>query len=187
MVARAVAAEATGARILEAAEELFLELLYDQVSLNSVAERAGVTVQTVIRRFGSKEGLFAEVAGQRSAQIRAGRDQAPVGDAAGATRNLIDSYERWGDDQLHLLAQEGRIEGIIDAVNSGRRYHHAWVRRIFAPWLRALPADLKKRRAAELVAVTDVYVWKVLRRDLGLSRDQTEAAVTELVEQLIAG
>src|SRR5437764_2573263 len=55
MVARAEAAEATRLRILDAARQLFADLLYDQVSLNAVAARAGVTVQTVIRRFTSKE------------------------------------------------------------------------------------------------------------------------------------
>jgi hypothetical protein len=29
--------------------------------------------------------------------------------------------------------------------------------------------------------VVDLYVWKVLRRDLGMTRSQTEAAVMDLV------
>ena len=32
----------------------------------------------------------------------------------------------------------------------------------------------RTQRLAQLVAVTDLYMWKVLRRDLGLSRDETE-------------
>jgi hypothetical protein len=42
----------------------------------------------------------------------------------------------------------------------------------------------RQRRLAQLVAVTDVYTWKLLRRDKGLSRDQTVLAVRELVEAL---
>jgi hypothetical protein len=34
------------------------------------------------------------------------------------------------------------------------------------------------------VAATDVYTWKLLRRDKGLSRDQTITAIRELVEAL---
>jgi AcrR family transcriptional regulator len=184
MVARADAAEATGERILDAARELFGELPYDQVSLKSVADQASITVQTVIRRFGSKENLFAAVAHRRSAQIRDQRDEAPAGDLEAATRNVIDSYERWGNEQLHLLAQERRTATMAEAVAAGRRYHQAWVERVFAPWLRSLPADQRKRRAAELVAVTDLYTWKILRRDLGFSRNETEAAVRDLVERL---
>lgn len=185
MVARAQAAEATGQRILEAAEELFGELLYDQVSLKSVADRSGVTVQTVIRRFGSKEGLFAALARWRSAQIQRGRDGVPAGDMPGAIRKLGESYERWGEDQLHLLAQEQRTEAIAAVVRSGRRYHHTWVKRVFAPWLDHLPSSQRRRRTAQLVAVTDVYLWKVLQQDVGLNRRETEAAVRELAERLI--
>jgi AcrR family transcriptional regulator len=184
MVARADAAEATGERILEAARQQFGELLYDQVSLKAVADRASVTVQTVIRRFGSKEGLFAAVAQRRSGEIRDQRDAAPAGDIAAATRNVIDSYERWGDEQLHLLAQERRTGMMADAVASGRHYHRAWVERVFAPWLGGLPAQLRTRRTAELVAVTDLSTWRIFRRDLGLGRDETEAAVRDLVERL---
>jgi AcrR family transcriptional regulator len=184
MVARADSAEATGERILDAARQLFGELLYDQVSLKAVADRASVTVQTVIRRFGSKESLFAAVAQRRSAEIRDQRDAAPAGDRIAATRTLIDSYERWGDEQLHLLAQERRTATMADAVAGGRRYHRAWVERVFAHRLGDLPAQQRKRRTAELVAVTDLHTWRILRRDLGLSRDETEAAVRDLVERL---
>src|SRR3712207_509407 len=83
MTARAEASEATGQRILGAAQQLFGELPYDQVSLQTVAERAGITVQTVLRRFVSKEQLFAAAADVTSQQIRGERDAAPVGDAAG--------------------------------------------------------------------------------------------------------
>ena len=59
MVARAKSTEATGERILDATVELFWERLADQIRLEDVAAVAGVTVQTVIRRFGTKEELFA--------------------------------------------------------------------------------------------------------------------------------
>jgi AcrR family transcriptional regulator len=184
MMARAEAAEATGERILDAARQLFGELLYDQVSLRAVAERASVTVQTVIRRFGSKESLFAAVAQKRSREIREQRDAAPAGDVSAAIRLLVDSYERWGDEQLHLLAQERRAGMLAAAVASGRRYHRAWVERVFAPSLDGLPAQQRKRRTAEVVAVTDLYIWRVFRRDLGLSRPETKAAMRDLVERL---
>lgn len=186
MAARADAAEATGERILEAARELFSELLYDRVSLKAVADRASVSAQTVIRRFGSKDGLFAAVARRRSAQIRHERDEAPVGDLGAAATNVVASYERWGDEQLHLLAQERRTGAMAEAVAAGRRYHRAWVQRVFSPWLSDLPAQEGKRRAAELVAATDLYTWKILRRDHGLSRAETEAAIRDLLERLTA-
>jgi AcrR family transcriptional regulator len=101
MRARAQAAEATAQAIIAAARALFAERPYDQVSLPVIAERAGVTVQTVLRRFGSKEELFAAAAHQRSGQIRADREAAPPGDLT----HLVAHYERWGDEQAYLLAQ----------------------------------------------------------------------------------
>jgi AcrR family transcriptional regulator len=185
MVARAQAAEQTGKRIVDAAEELFGELLYDQVSLKAVANRAGVTMQTVIRRFGSKEGLFVEWAVRRSQELRRWRDGAAPGGLSEIIRNLMESYEKWGRHQLNLLAQEQRTETIAVAVRSGRAYHHRWVKRVFAAWLDALAADERDVRTAQLTAVTDVYMWKVLRDDLGLDDRQAELAIGDLVERLL--
>src|SRR5918998_1307289 len=133
MTARAEASAATGQRILDVAQWLFGELPYDQVSLQAVAERADVTVQTVLRHFASKERLFAAVAEQTSRQIRSERDAAPVGDAARVVRNVVANYERWGDHFLNLLAQEQRTPAIRTATDTGRRYHRSWVERSFAP------------------------------------------------------
>ena len=186
MTARAEASAATERRILEAALRLFGELLYDQVSLRAVAARAGVTVQTVLRRFASKEQLFAVVAEWASPQIRGERDAAPVGDVAGAVRGLVDAYEGWGDYVLHLLAQEPRTATIRAVTDAGRRYHRGWVERCFGPLLGDAPPPERDQRLTQLVAVTDLYVWKLLRRDLGLARDQTEATVQDLVRRIVA-
>jgi hypothetical protein len=37
----------------------------------------------------------------------------------------------------------------------------------------------------ELVVATDVYAWKLLRRDRGLSRDETAAAIRRIVDALL--
>ncbi len=185
MVARAKAAEATREKILEAARGLFAELPYDQVSLDAVGSGAGVTVQTVLRRFGSKEDLLAAVAAWRSARIRAERDATQVGDVAGAVANLVGDYERWGDEVLHFLAQEDRIPAIREVTDRGRAYHHAWVRRVFAPQLRRLAPEQRERRITQLIAATDLYTWKILRRDLGLGRAAVEEALCDLAGQIL--
>ncbi|WP_330336000.1 TetR/AcrR family transcriptional regulator [Streptomyces sp. NBC_00557] len=48
-------------KILAAAKELFLADRYDGVNLEQVAQRAGVSRQTVYNRFGSKETVFREM------------------------------------------------------------------------------------------------------------------------------
>src|SRR3712207_9161997 len=59
MQARADAALATRERIVDAAVEVFWERPTDQISLDEVGRRAGVTKQTVLRHFGTKAELLA--------------------------------------------------------------------------------------------------------------------------------
>src|SRR3712207_4528033 len=123
MRVRAEAAAETGRRILEAVIELHMERFFDQVSLEDIAERAGVTVQTVIRRFGSKERLIEAATEVVNRQVVRQRAQAPVGDIEGAVKNLVDHYEEWGDSVLRLLAQEERVPAFRAVTDAGRALH----------------------------------------------------------------
>lgn len=184
MGARAQAAAATGERILDATEELFWARPLEQIALDEVATRADVTVQTVLRRYGSKQGLIEAVAARGLETIRRQRDEAPVGDVAAAVRNLLDHYETMGERVLRLLAEEHTSETMGSIVERGRSLHVAWVRRTFAPQIADCRGAARTRRLAQFVAVTDVYTWKLLRTDSGLSRPQTERALTELIAGL---
>lgn len=187
MRARADAAAGTTERVLDAAAEVFWELPTDQISLNEVARRAGVTVQTVIRRFGGREGLVAAAARRESERVRAQRAVAPVGDPATAVNVLIDHYEELGDRVVRMLAEEARDPGLRPIANHGRALHREWCERIFAPVLERLSGADRSRRLAQLVAICDVYTWKLLRRQAGLSRHQTELALIELLNPLLGG
>lgn len=77
--------EATRARVLEAAHELFAERGYAAVGLEEVALAAGVTRGAVYHHYGSKRGLFAAVHG---------RAQEAVGAAIeAATGSFTDPWE----------------------------------------------------------------------------------------------
>jgi AcrR family transcriptional regulator len=185
MVARAEAAAATAERILDAATEVFWEMPTDQISLDEVARRAGVTVQTVIRRFGGREGLIAAGVQREAERIQTQRE-VPVGDVAQAVHVLIDHYEALGDHVLKLLAEEDRIAGLRKIADGGRAVHRRWCERVFAAALSRMRHADRERRTAQLVTVCDVYTWKLLRRQAGLSRRQTELAVVELVNSLLS-
>src|SRR4051812_46603998 len=98
--ARAAAAAANTRRIVAASERLFGERLYDQVSLADVAAEAGVGLQTLIRRFPTKDALVAGVSEIVHARVLAQRSEAPVGDIAGAVANLVEHYEQTGDTTI---------------------------------------------------------------------------------------
>jgi AcrR family transcriptional regulator len=186
MTARAESATATGERILDAAVEVFWERPTDQISLDEVARRAEVSVQTVIRRFGGKDGLFAVAAEREAAAIGRQRDQAPVGDVPGAVRVLLDHYEEFGDRVLKMLAEQERVPALREIVAGGRQLHREWCERVFATTLAAWAGVDRQRRLAQLVAVCDVYMWKLLRRDAELSRHQSELAIVELLTPIVA-
>jgi AcrR family transcriptional regulator len=182
MRARREAAQATARAISSAARRLFAEQPYDEVSLPAVAADAGVTVQTVLRRFGSKDRLFAAAARERSEEIRAEREAGTPGDVS----HLVEHYDRWGDEQLHLIAHEARTPAIRTVTDAGRKYHREWVGRSFGSRLDAFPARVRRRKLAQLTAVTDLAMWGLLRRELALSRHETEAAIEELVAACLA-
>jgi AcrR family transcriptional regulator len=183
MTARARQAEETADRILAAAAEVFYERA--DLPLDEVAARAGVSTQTIIRRFGGREGLFAAAARRESERIGAQRDLARVGDVADAVRILVDHYEEMGDRVLRLLAFEDRSPAVRQITDQGRALHRAWCERVFAPALEGLHDVDRDRRLAQLVAVTDVFTWRLLGRDAGLPRPEVELALRELLRPLM--
>ena len=181
---RAEAAAETGERILDAAVAVFWERPSDDISLDEVAAQAGVSVRTVIRRFGGKEGLLAAGVAYELQRTRNERDHAPVGDTVGAVAVLVEHYEAMGDRVLKLLAEEARVPALLEIVAAGRALHRDWCVKAFAPALAGLSGVERKRRLAQLVAVCDVHVWTLLRHDAGLSRRQTELALVELLNPM---
>lgn len=185
MGARADAAAATAQRILDAAIEVFWEQPNAEISLDEVARRADVSVQTVIRRFGGRQGLMTAAASREAERVRSQRDSAPVDDVAGAVRVLVDHYEEHGDRVLKMLAEEHRVPGLAEIASRGRAVHREWCGRVFAGALNELAEPDRSRRLAQIVAVCDVYTWKLLRRDAGLCREQTELALVELLYPMV--
>jgi AcrR family transcriptional regulator len=184
MSTRAAAAEATRGRIIDAALLAFTTEWYDDVTLRGIAADAGVALQTLVNHFGTKEALFGVAVERFGERIEAARAAVAVGDIPGAITTLVDDYDESGDAIIRMLALEDRIAVLPPVLKRGRREHEQWVERVFAAALERLREAERARRIAELVAVTDVYTWKLLRRDKGLTRKQTILAVREMVEAL---
>jgi AcrR family transcriptional regulator len=189
MRARAVATQETRERIIGAILALCIDRWYDEVTLHDVAAHAGVAVQTVINHFGTKEGLLAAMLADPRTQREFGgqRSKAVPGDIPAATDLLLEDYERRGDAAIRLLALEARVPALVPVLAFGRAGHRAWVERIFPAALDGLAAPERERRVLLLVCATDVYTWKILRRDQGLSRAATAEAMCALVGALHPG
>ena len=177
--ARAEATERTRKAILDAAISRFRRGEFE-TNLVAIADQAGVTTRTILRHFGSREGLVEAAIAAADAAVRAERT-APAGDAEAFSRALVSHYERAGDRVLQMLAAEDRYPAVREATENGRRAHAEMVEECFAADLEGLDRTARAERLALLVAVTDVYTWALLRRRGGLGRKATEAAICGLI------
>jgi AcrR family transcriptional regulator len=185
-LARADAEERTRTALLDAATRVFFDEDWEATSLEKIAAEAGVTKQTLLRHFGSKDGLLQAGFVRAMGEVSAQRSEAPVGDVPGAVDNLLDHYEALGDRALKLEAMHasGSME---EFVQRGRELHYAWVDHAFAPFLTERSAREGKRLRAALIALCDVHTWRLLARHLGLPRAEVRAtlilAITNLIEE----
>lgn len=183
MGARAEAAEQTVERVVDAAIALWRERPYDEITVQQIAERADVSLSTVMRRFGSKDRLAEVALKSDGVGTQARRDAVPAGDVAAAVRMIVADYELNGDAVIRMLALEERIDAVRHVVTAGRVAHEQWVERVFGPHLDS--AGQRRMQALQLVTATDVYVWKLLRRDRQLSRDQVVSVMESLCWRVI--
>ena len=168
-VARAEAAQATRDRIVRAAIDLAYERGDIEMTLDEIADRAGTTVRTVLRQFGSRDAVVEAGIELGAAEVAAERID-PRGDRERSIRLLVEHYEKRGAFVLRILASE--LPGAQRVAASGRLVHRAWVQEVFA-------TD-DDERTDLLVVATDVYAWKLLRLDRGLSASVTAQRIATL-------
>ena len=184
--ARAEAAEATAARIVEVFHEFMQAEWYDDISLERIAKTAGVTVPTVLRRFGSKEGLLAAVRDKMEREIDE-RRVVPSGDIVAIVDGIVNDYEAAGDMILRVLALEERLPVLKELADYGRKQHREWLQLSFSPQLAGkTPAEVEWLLDG-LMGAVDLYVWKVLRKDRGRSPPETARIMRSLVKGILDG
>lgn len=184
MRVRGEKAAATRQRIVESAQALFVDPS-EEFTLERIASMAGVSVQTVLRAFGNKETLIVEAIGTFRPRETPVVIESPRSVEETVMR-LFDDYEQIGDRVIRMLAEEHRIPGFAEAAAGGRAMHREWVESALADQLAGHPAGARRRIVLALLAATDVYVWKLLRRDLGLDRRAAESVVGHLIRGALA-
>lgn len=180
---RADAAQATRDRIVRAAVDLAYERGDLEMTLTQIAERAGTTVRTVMRQFGSRDAVIEAGSELAGAEVAAERRD-PGGDRERSIRLLIAHYEKRGAFVLRLLASE--LPSAQQVTATGRLMHRAWVEEVFAV---DLPVDPVARDELVdlLVVATDVYAWKLLRLDRGLDEATTIDRIRSLTLRVLEG
>jgi AcrR family transcriptional regulator len=179
--ARATAAEELRQRVVTTFYKLLLPRWVDEITLDDVAASAGTTRQTVIRLFGGKEGLLKAIAAIVQAQAEPHISLPRNSSTERALQALIEHYEAVGDVIVRLLAQEERHPALRPILERGRSKHRAWVAKWFGSAMKGIE---RERQVTRLVVATDVYTWKLLRRDFGNTQKEVTLIMAGLLEQI---
>lgn len=184
---------ATKSAIVDAARELMLEHGYEATTMERIAARAGVAVQTVYKHFGSKPAI-----------VRAFIDQARQSPRMAEQRQrLLEAADP--REQVRLLAQRARLyaemgvplAGVMRARSHDAQLANAWrregrlVRRSHLEYIRsleqkgALRVGLSVERAADYMVLAAPDQFYTLRRDKGWSFDQCEAWLADVLTRLL--
>jgi AcrR family transcriptional regulator len=186
MGARAAAAERTRESILDGGVLAFADRWYDEVTLADVAREAGVSQQTVVNHFGSKENLYLCGLNERFApSVAAARSGVVVGDIGSVVQTLVDDYEVTGTSTIRVLALAERHPALAEVTRNGRRYHRGWVAEVLAPRLAAGSTADRDRTVSLLTTALDVRTWYQLRHEEGRSVAETQQDLCRLVEALL--
>jgi AcrR family transcriptional regulator len=184
-VVRARAQQRTRDALISTAQSEFFAGRWEEVSLDAIAARAQVTKQTLLRHYGSKDGLLEEAVRQGFDEVRAQRFNAPAGDVKRAVQNLLEHYEQWGERAIRIGAVDGPGEVAIGLARRARQLHYDWVDHAFGPFLQELGARERGRRRAALIALCDVHAWWLLSHELELPRAEVRATLIGAIERLI--
>lgn len=184
MTARGEAVAATRRRILGAVQAIAYDELDFEPTLDSIAARAGVSVQTVLRHFQTREATLAAAVEAAREEIVTER-RPPAGDVDAALGTLLQHYELRGDFVLAMLARERTDPAIAAVADTGKREHRAWVEAVFA---QRLPSGAHGREETVdlLVVATDVFAWKLLRRDRRHSVSTVQHRMRTMTDALLA-
>ncbi len=184
MTARAKDAELTAGRIVDAMLARLTVTPYEHIRIEDVAADAGVTGQTIIRRFGSKPALMNATVERELTRIVAAREAAAHASPVETIHNLVVHYERYGALILKTYSEAPLVPGLPEIAARGRAFHVDWCSRAFA--LPPLPDRDVLIRTAQIVALCDATTWRILRFDGGLDPAETEVALEEMILPLLA-
>lgn len=179
---RSKQAAQTKDNIIAATERLLTNQLLDDVNLKAIAREAGTTVQTVLRHMESRDGCLQAVVTVVAARVEQQRGHSEYKDIDSTISDLLEHYEQDGKLVLNLLVQEQKGHSFASALTrQGRSYHRNWVERCFTSYL----PQQNDIIIDALVAATDIYIWKLLRLDLGRSRKAVNEVITQMVKKIL--
>lgn len=171
-------------RVLEATGEVLWEQGFDATTLQAVADRAGLSLKSLVRYFGTKDALLRACMKQAVRDEEAQRD-VPVGDVDAIARTLADRYEKVGDWHVRNSHVEFRHPLLAEWMAAARRSHRDWLARAFAPWL-DVGEPLREQRVMALFCATELRSWWAVRHAFGHDVKTATAVMKGILEALVA-
>jgi len=192
---RQAMADQTRRDILHTARQLFTRQGYAATSVTDIAREAGVAVQTIYARLGSKRGMLMALidlideeadVGALAAAIRAARTPE---DALAAEIRLTRTFQQRCGDIIGALFAAAAVEpDLAAAVAEGQRRHRDGARLTVAriAELGGLRAGLASDRAAALIAIATTHeAWHELRAAYQWSWDDAEALLRDALGRAV--
>lgn len=181
-------ADQTRQEILQTARRLFATQGYTATSVGQIAEEAGVAVQTIYARLGSKQGMLLSLidmiddeSGLGEAVQRVQRASTPEAVIDAEVRLTRGFHERCGDVIGSLFAAAAVEADIGAAVAEARRRHREGAR-LTAEKIAAtgrLRKGLTLDRAAALLATATAHeAWRELTVAYEMTWDQAEGLLS---------
>jgi AcrR family transcriptional regulator len=192
---RADQARATRLRVLDAALELFVDRGYAGTTIAAVAERAGVSAETIYLTFGGKRGLLEQVI---ETAIAGGDESSADEEALGAAlAETLDARERLAamvDYTCAILARTRPIHTVIRgaadkepfAAELGSRLVHERLAAQTERVRRHLRGDLRPglsvaQAGQRYCALGSPELYNVVTVEFGWTADQHRAWLTDLL------
>jgi AcrR family transcriptional regulator len=153
--------EATKARILKAAADVFGRRGIHATGINEIVEAAGASKLTIYKNFGSKDGLVEAVLADRTQRVRAWHNAAVEEASSGrdqilAVFDLVASwYAEAGFRGCAMMNAATEDRGQDGAPRRLAREHLAFYRELFERLLLGAGADDPERTARQLVVVLE--------------------------------
>lgn len=159
----------------------------DEFRLEDVAQAAGVSVQTILRAFGSKDGLMVATLETEAPDVVDFSEFANIKpeDIERFMLEMFKIYDKIGDLVIRLLSEEHRSPEFQQALDVGRQFHKGWITDLFGHYIEKKPVHKRQILFHALLVATDIYVWKILRRDEILSLEESVATVAVTLKSLI--
>ncbi len=173
--------EETRALILQAFGEQVRASRAGEFSLPEVAARAGVSVRTLYRHFGSREGLLDALQAHAAAQVTPSLPTS-VDELLGLAPTLFatfDAHAPW----VEAMVRSGPVSELRAA---GKPRRVALFRALTAPLVEGLPQGDAAAVQALIKHLVSAETWLVLRRDFGVDGPTAGRAVARALRALVA-